>query len=117
MDRINPYIENFIRKLVEKKGETLEPDEHERLIEGLNRLFENMVGRNMVKALPEEVRRQFVSEYDKGSRHVDASGMSEVFDRYIEDPAKIIKETLAQFTELYFLNMGREADISQKRSL
>ena len=48
MDCRNPYIENFIKVLIEKKGEKLEPDAQERLIEGLNRLLENMLGRNMV---------------------------------------------------------------------
>ena len=104
MDCRNPYIEIFIRRLIEQKGEKLEPDAVERMVEDLNRLLENMIGRNMIAALPEEMRSQFVSQYDKGSRDVDAAQMSEIFDRHITDPGKIMKETLKEFADLYFKN-------------
>jgi uncharacterized protein (DUF2267 family) len=104
MECRNPYIENFIRKLIEKKGEKLEPDALERLIEALNRLLENMIGRNMVAALPEEVRSQYVAQYDKGSRDVDINQMSQIFGQYITNPAEIMKKTLKEFADLYFLN-------------
>jgi len=100
----NPYIEGFIRKLIEKKGEKLEPDAMERLVESLNRLLENMLGRNMVAELPEEVRSEFISKYDKGCRDVDITQMSQVFDQYIHNPAEIMKKTLKQFAALYFRN-------------
>ncbi len=104
MDCRNPHIEEFIRKLIHEKGEKLEPDALERLVEDLNRLLENMVGRNMVAALPEEVRDQFVAQYDKGCRDVDVTQMSQVFDQYIADPAQIMKKTLKEFADLYFKN-------------
>ena len=102
MDPRNPHIESFLRTLIERKEKKLEPDELERLVESLNRLFENMVGRNMIAALPEDVRRDFVSRYDKGSRDVDPAQLSPVFDAYIDDPAKIMKDTLREFADLYF---------------
>jgi hypothetical protein len=104
MECRNPYIENFIRKLIEKKGEKLEPDALERLVESLHRLLENMIGRNMVAALPEEVRSQFISQYDKGCRDVDITQMSQVFNQYIADPSEIMKKTLKEFADLYFRN-------------
>ncbi len=104
MDPRNPYIEEFLRTLIKKKGEKLEPDALERLVESLNRLLENMVGRNMIAALPEDVRCAFVSQYDKGSRDVDPAQLSPVFDKYINDPAKIMAETLREFADLYFQN-------------
>jgi len=104
MDCRNPYIEEFLRTLIERKGEKLEPDAHERLVESLNRLLENMIGRNMVAALPEDIRRAFVSQYDKGSRDVDPAQLSPVFDRYIDDPAKIMADTLKEFADLYLKN-------------
>lgn len=104
MECRNPYIENFIKKLIEKKGEKLEPDAQERLIESLNRLLENMLGRNMVAALPEEVRSQFVSQYDKGCRDIDIAQMSQTFDRYIINPAEIMRKTLKEFAALYSRN-------------
>ena len=104
MDPRNPYIEEFLRTLIKRKEKKLEPDELERLVESLNRLLENMVGRNMIAALPEDVRRDFVSQYDKGSRDVDPAQLSPVFDTYIDDPAKIMKDTLREFADLYFQN-------------
>ncbi len=104
MDRRNPYIEAFIRKLIDEKGEKLEPDARERLVEDLNRLLENMIGRNMIAALPDEVRSQFVVEHDKGARDVDVAAISGIFDRHIADPSKIIKKTLKEFADLYFHN-------------
>ncbi len=100
----NPYIETFIRTLIDKKEEKLEPDALERLVEDLNRLLENMIGRNMVDALPEEVRSQFISHYDKGCQDVDVDQMSQVFDRFITDPKTIMKKTLKEFAGLYFQN-------------
>jgi exoribonuclease II len=104
MDPRNPYIEEFLRTLIKRKEKKLEPDALERLVESLNRLFENMLGRNMIAALPEDIRRDFVSRYDKGSRDVDVSRMSIVFDQYIDDPARIMKSTLKEFADLYFQN-------------
>ncbi|MGD0486091.1 MAG: DUF5663 domain-containing protein [Syntrophorhabdales bacterium] len=104
MDPRNPYIEEFLRALIKRKGEKLEPDVLERLVESLNRLLENMVGRNMIAALPEDVRRAFVSQYDKGSRDVDPAQLSPVFDKYIDDPAKIMADTLREFAGLYCKN-------------
>jgi hypothetical protein len=104
MECRNPYIENFIRRLIEEKGEKLEPDALERLIESLNRLLENMLGRNMVAALPDEVRAQYISQYDRGCRDVDISQMSQVFDQYISNPSEIMKKTLKEFAALYFRN-------------
>jgi hypothetical protein len=104
MDPRNPYIEEFLRALIKRKGEKLEPDALERLVESLNRLLENMVGRNMIAALPEDVRRAFVSQYDKGSRDVDPAELSPVFDKYIDDPAKIMADTLREFAGLYCKN-------------
>jgi hypothetical protein len=104
MDPRNPYIEEFLRTLIKRKEEKLEPDALERLVESLNRLFENMVGRNMITALPEEIRRNFVSQYDKGCRDVDPAQLSHVFDKYIDDPAKIMKDTLREFADLYCQN-------------
>jgi len=100
----NPFIENFIKKLIEEKGEKLEPDAQERLIESLNRLLENMLGRNMVAALPEELQSQFISTYDKGSRDIDIEQISKIFNQYISNPTEIMKKTLKDFAALYFKN-------------
>jgi hypothetical protein len=104
MDPRNPYIEDFMKALIKEKGEALEPDAEERMVESMNRLFENMVGRKMIAALPEDIRADFVSRYDKGSRDVDPAELSGIFDKYIDNPAQIMKNTLREFADLYFRN-------------
>jgi hypothetical protein len=104
MEQRNPYMEQFIRRLIEQKGERLEPDAHERLVEDLNHLLENMIGKNMIAALPEDVRARFVSQYEKGSRDVDAATLSSTFGRYLPDASLVMKETLREFAALYFRN-------------
>ena len=104
MEPRNPYIENYIKKLVEQKEGKLEPDALERLIESLHLLFQNMLGRNMVAALPEEVRAQFVLQYDKGCRDVEGAKISPIFEPYIPHPEEIMKKTLKEFTALYLQN-------------
>jgi hypothetical protein len=104
MEQKNPYIEQFIGVLIDRKGERLEPDARERLVEDLNRLLENMIGRNMVAALPEDVRSRFVAQYDKGCRDIDAAFISSTFDLYIPDASIVMKKTLKEFAALYFRN-------------
>jgi len=104
MECRNPYIENFIRKLVETTEKDLEPVSLERRIESLYVLLENMLGRNMVAGLPEELRTQFQSQYGKGIEDIDPQKMSQLFDQYIENPEAIMKKTLQEFADLYFQN-------------
>jgi hypothetical protein len=100
----NPHIEQFCRALVAKKGEKLEEDALEKLVESLYRLFENMLGRNMVAALPVEMRTQYVAKYDKGGRDVDLEEVGKVFQEHVTDPAEIMKRTAREFAALYFKN-------------
>jgi hypothetical protein len=104
MEQKNPHIEKFIRKMIEKKGEKLEPDARERLVESLHRLFENMLGRNLLAALPPEVQSAFVAKYDKGSQDIDPEEIFRVFGQYDFDQAAIMKKTLKDFSDLYFRN-------------
>ena len=100
----NPHIEQFCRALVAKKGEKLEEDALERLIDSLYRLFENMLGRNMVAVLPEERRKEYVVRYDKGGRDVDLEEVGQLFEEHIPNPEEIMKKTAREFAELYFRN-------------
>ena len=100
----NPYIENFCRALVAKKGEKLTEEALDRLIEDLYGLFENMLGRNMVAALPEDLRSEYTAKYEKGSRQVDDEEISKIFGKYISNPEEIMKKTLEEFAEIYFKN-------------
>ncbi len=100
----NPYIENLCRAMIERKGEKLTPDAMERLIDDLYGLFENMLGRNMVAALPEELQSHYVSQYEKGSAHIDHEEIAQIFGENISNPKEIMEKTLKEFTEIYFNN-------------
>ncbi len=104
MECRNPYIENFIRKLIEEKGEKLEPDALERLVDSLHRLLENLLGKNLLAALPKEVQSEFIAKYDKGSRDIDSEQISKIFGQFEFDQAAIMKKTMKEFADLYFKN-------------
>jgi hypothetical protein len=100
----NPHIENFCRVLIEKHETQLSTEAKDKLTEDLYKLFENMLGRKMVDALPEETKKEFIARYDKGTQHIDYEHMGEVFDRSQINAEEIIKETMKEFTALYFKN-------------
>ena len=100
----NPYIENFCRVMVEKKGEKLPPDAMDRLIDKLYGLFENMLGRNMVAALPEKLQSQYVSQYEKGRNHINYEQIAQIFGKHISNPEEIMRKTLKEFAEIYDKN-------------
>ena len=100
----NPYIENFCRAIVKRKGEKLPPDAMERLIDDLYQLFGNMLGKNMVAALPEELQSQYVSQYEKGRNHIDYEQIAQIFGKHISNPEEIMRKTLKEFAEIYDKN-------------
>lgn len=100
----NPYIENLCKAMVEKKEEKLEPDAKERMIDDLYGLYENMLGRNMVAALPEELQSQYTSQYEKGRDNIDFEEIAQIFGDHISNPKEIMRKTLEEFTETYFKN-------------
>jgi hypothetical protein len=100
----NPHIEQFCRALVAKKGEKLEADALEKLVESMYRLFENMLGRNMVAALPVPLRADYVGQYEKGGRDVDLEEVGRLFEQHISNPEEIMKRTAREFADLYFRN-------------
>ncbi len=56
----NPYIMNFCKVLVEKKGGELQPEALKKLLGDMYRLFECMLGQNMIAALPEDLRKEYL---------------------------------------------------------
>jgi len=100
----NPYIENFCRALVAKKGEKLTEDALDRLIDDLYGLFENMLGRNMVAALPDELRSDYASKYEKGTNFIDHEEISKIFGEHISNPEEIMSKTIKEFADIYFKN-------------
>jgi len=99
----NPYIVNFCRVLVERKGEKLEPDALKKLLEDMYRLFECMLGQNMINALPDSYREQYL-ELSKDLSKLNYEKIADIFDKNVPEYDRIMKETMKQFAEIYVKN-------------
>ncbi len=99
----NPYIMNFLKALAEKKGEQHQPDDLKKLLGDMYRLFESMLGQNMVKALPEEVRNQYL-EMAEDLPNLNYEKIGVVFDKNVKNYEEIMKKTMKEFAEIYINN-------------
>jgi chromosomal replication initiation ATPase DnaA len=99
----NPFIINFCKVLAEKKSSNLEPDAMERLIDEMYRLYENMLGQNMVKALPDGIRQEYLAA-TKELENLSYEKIGKIFDKHIPDHEAVMKQTLKEFTEIYMRN-------------
>jgi hypothetical protein len=99
----NPYIMNFCKVLVEKKGEELEPDTMKKLLGDMYRLFESMLGQNMVNALPEDVRKKYLQMADDLA-NLDYQKIGDIFDVNVPNYEALMKDTMKQFAEIYLSN-------------
>ncbi|MGQ9858716.1 MAG: DUF5663 domain-containing protein [Thermodesulfobacteriota bacterium] len=102
--RKNPYIENFCRALVQRREKDMDQEAMERMVESLYNFFENRLGRNLVSALPEEQRTEFISLYDKGTRDLDEETVRRLFANQDIDQVAIMRKTMQEVAELYFRN-------------
>ncbi len=99
----NPYIMNFLKALVEKKGEQHQDDDLEELLDDMYRVFECMLGQNMVNALPEEVRKQYLAMAED-LPNLSYQKIGDVFGTNVMNYNQIMKDTMKQFAEIYFKN-------------
>ncbi len=99
----NPYIMNFLKTLVEKKGEQHQPDDLKKLLGNMYRLFESMLGRNMVNALPEEVRKQYLA-IAEDLPNLSYEKIGAVFDANVKNYELVMKNTMKQFAGTYLKN-------------
>jgi len=99
----NPYILNFCRALVEKKGEKLEPEPLKKLLDDMYRLFENMLGQSMIDALPEDIRKEYL-ELTQDLSRLSYDKIGEIFDKNIPNHGEIMKATMKQFAEIFMKN-------------
>lgn len=99
----NPYILNFCRALVEKKGEKLEPEDMEELLNQMYELYEYMLGRNMINSLPEDRRQQYLTMAEDLSS-LSYEKIGDVFDADIPNYGQIMKDTMKEFAEIYMKN-------------
>jgi hypothetical protein len=99
----NPYIMNFLKTLVEKKGEQHQTDDLKKLLGDMYRLFESLLGQNMVSALPREVRTQYLAMAED-LPNLSYKKIGAVFDSSVKNYDQIMKDTMKQFAEIYFKN-------------
>ena len=99
----NPYIMNFCKTLVEKKGEQHQPEDLKKLLGDMYRLFESLLGQNMVNALPEDVRKEYLKMADDlASLNYEKVGA--IFDKNVSNYQQVMKDTMKQFAEIYLNN-------------
>jgi hypothetical protein len=99
----NPYIMNFLKLLVEKKGEQHEPDDLKKLLGDMYRLFESMLGQNMVNALPEDVKKQYLA-MTEDLPNLSYEKIGAVFDTNVKNYEQVMKATMKEFAETYLKN-------------
>lgn len=99
----NPYIMNFCRALVERKGEKLDPELLKKLLNDMYRLFENMLGQRMIDALPEGLRKQYLELIEDLTR-LSYDKIGEFFDKNVPDYEAIMKATMKEFAEIFMKN-------------
>lgn len=99
----NPYIMNFCKVLAEKKGEQLEPEAMKKLLDDMYRLYEFMLGQNMIESLPESVRKEYL-ELTNDLSKLTYEKIGEVFDKNIPEYERIMKATMKQFADIYLKN-------------
>lgn len=99
----NPYIMNFCKVLVEKKGDIPPPDGMKKLLEDMYRLFECMLGQNMISALPEDIRKEYLS-LAEDLQNLNYEKIGNVFDKNVPDYQRIMKETMKQFADIFMKN-------------
>ncbi len=99
----NPYIMNFCKVLVEKKGEQHQPEDLKKLLGDMYRLFESMLGHNMVAALPEELRKQYIEAADD-LPNLSYEKIGAIFDKNVKNYEYVMKDTMKEFAEIYLKN-------------
>ena len=90
---------NFCQLLLEKKGVELSGEELARKVNDMYCDFENMLGRNMVDALPDDKRSEYIA--NQKNDEVDFEKIGQIFEKHISDPDKILKNTMQEFAKLF----------------
>jgi hypothetical protein len=99
----NPFIVNFCEALIKKRGLELSEENKEKELERMYNLYESMLGRRMVEALPEDKKAQYVAIIrDLGQ--LSFAKIEEIFADGVPDPQAIMKATLEEFSDIYLKN-------------
>ncbi|MFA4915608.1 MAG: DUF5663 domain-containing protein [Syntrophales bacterium] len=101
-DLRNPYILNFFNSLIQQKDLKLSSEGLSKMIEDMYRLFENMLGKNMVAALPADAKSEYLAQHEKEG--VDFDKIGQIFGEHIPKPDEILKDTMKQFAATFSKN-------------
>ena len=99
----NPFIVNFCEALIKKRGLDLSEENQEQEIDKMYNLYETMLGRRMVEALPEEKQAQYMA-VSRDLGQLSFEKIEEIFAGGVTDPQAIMKETLEEFSDIYLKN-------------
>ncbi|UCE83010.1 MAG: hypothetical protein JSV47_00230 [Deltaproteobacteria bacterium] len=99
----NPFITNFCEVLMKKKGLELTDENKEKELDRMYSLYESMLGRRMVEALPEDKKAKYM-EILRDLGQLDMQKIEEIFGDNVSDPEAIMKETLEEFSDIYLEN-------------
>jgi hypothetical protein len=99
----NPFVVNFCEALIKKRGLELSDEKKEQELERMYNLYESMLGRRMVEALPDEKRAQYMGII-KNLDQLSFEKIGEIFADGVPDPQVIMKETLEEFSDIYLKN-------------
>jgi hypothetical protein len=99
----NPFILNFCEALIEKRGVELSEEKKEKEIDKMYNLYETMLGRRMVEALPDDKKAKYM-EITRDLDQLSFEKIGEIFAEGVPDPEAVMKETLEEFSDIYLKN-------------
>lgn len=99
----NPYILNLMKLLVQKTGPVPPPELLKKLLDDMYRLFECMLGQNMIKALPEDKQREYKALSDD-LYALTYEKIGDIFDKYVPNHEDVMKSTMKEFAEVFSKN-------------
>ena len=99
----NPFILNFCEALIKKRGLELSEEKKEEELERMYNLYETMLGRRMVEALPEEKQAQYMA-ITRNLDELSFEKIGEIFSEGVPDAEAVMKETLEEFSDIYLKN-------------
>jgi hypothetical protein len=99
----NPFILNFCEALIKKRGIELNEEKKEKELDKMYSLYEAMLGRKMVEALPAEKQAQYMA-ITRDLEQLSFEKIGEIFEDGVPDAEEIMKETLEEFSEIYLKN-------------
>ncbi len=99
----NPPIVNFCEALIKKRGVELSGEKKEKELDRMYNLYEAMLGRRMVEALPEGKKAQYM-EITRDLDQLSFEKIEEIFADGVPNAQVIMKETLEEFSDIYLKN-------------